>query len=643
MIGDFVVSYSSPSAILVTDVDGFVGVRLKFRFDAEHPTQQTKGRPVLLRDWVKQFAGAKWDSKTKTWYVPDVTDIPRGDLSAAGFTTYHPDGRRARPSDLNSDRPPATPVAIPKRADCRLPGWFGLPLYPYQLAGAIDIVQGKRILADAPGVGKTRTSLAAAAMLDVTRILILCPPVVVTHWKREIEESQLAAHITAPGGTTIDHTPPEHGGPPSAVSIVPHLNDNDPTSICVIKTGAKQPKIPTTGIVLASSALVASRPALARTLAEWRPEVFIYDEAHGAKTWGSRRSRVFRRLAESCSLTIPTTGTPMMASPLELAPLLDMVWALNSLFGGYYGFRETYTRPTTWGWKPKKNMLSGLREVLDRDIWVRRTKNDVLAEMPPKARNAIWVDVSLKDYQAALKDVNDIIDEWIIDYRIETGCWPDDNAVQEWCSEQLAMVSRLRQAAGLSKVQAAVDFVDEWLQANPTDPIVLWAHHKAVVAALYDGLESNLPSGAHIGVIDGSRSEADRSDTVDAFQRGEIRVLLCSIQAAGVGITLTRSSEAVFVETDWTPALMTQAEDRQHRVGQDRPVTYTTLVAAGTLDERVQAVLGEKAGTLDAVMDGDHRVGVSVSGQILASDILRDLVEERILAAKRQAKRSKAA
>jgi len=641
---------SSGSAVLFTDADGFVGVRLKFHFDATHPTLEVKKQPLLLREWVKDFPGAKWESKTKSWVIPDVTDIPRGSLTAAGFVTTHPDGSRAVPSDLTTEIPAAVPLPIPDAEHCQLPEWFGLPLYPYQLAGAIDVVLGKRILADAPGVGKTRTSLATAAMLGASRILVLCPPVVTTHWVREITASGIPEHLgsslsSVPGETTINQVPPEDIHSPGTKPRIANSGTRTPdmahAGIVVIKTGTKQPALPGAGVVVASAALVANRPALAKELAEWRPEVFIYDEAHGAKTWGSKRSRVFRRLSKSCSVTIPTTGTPMMASPLELAPLLDMTWVLGTRFGSYLDFRDTYARPTKWGWKPKREALPQLRTILERDLWVRRTKDDVLTDLPPKVRNAIWVDVPLEEYEAALKEVSAVIDEWIAAYRDETGRLPDDDAITEWCSGQLAMVSRLRQAAGLAKVAAATDLVAEWLQANPEEPIVLWAHHKTVVAALQEHLRGHLPTTERIAVIDGSVPEDERAAIVDEFQAGRVRVLVCSIQAAGVGITLTRSSEAIFVETDWTPALMAQAEDRLHRIGQEHPVTYTTLVASGTLDERVQAVLSTKARTLDAVMDGDHRVGVQVNGRLIASDILRGLVDQAI--AKKRPARSAAA
>ena len=617
------------TAVLVTDADGFTGVRLSFPFAAEHPV--SSGKPLLLREWVKLIPGAQWEKATRTWYIPDVTDIPRGTLRAAGFVVTHPDGSRARPSDLTDSRPAPTPVAIPSREECRLPEWFGLPLYPYQLAGAIDVVQGRRILADAPGVGKTRTSLAAASMLDVRRVLVACPPVVVTHWSRNVVECGLAAHVrdAGPGGWEIDHVPPERDIAPGTASRTcaefPAFTSVTDTGHLAITSTSESPSLPERGVVVASSSLVAARPLLAAQLAEWRPEVFIYDEAHEAKTWTSRRSRVFRRLAQSCSVVIPVTGTPMVSSPLELAPLFALVGVLESQYGSYCEFRSRFTVKTTWGWRPNKQETQALRS-FTRGIWVRRVKQEVLTELPPKERCALWVDVPLDDYRLALDEVMKAISEWLDSYREEMGEWPDDVAISAWSKSQISMVSRLRQAAGLAKVDAAVALVAEKLQADPDTPVVVWAHHKAVIAKLAEAFRANPTIGTKVQVIDGSTPEDDRSGVVDAFQAGDILVLVCSIQAAGVGITLTRSSQAVFVEADWTPALMAQAEDRQHRIGQERPVTYTTLVAAKTLDERVQQVLEQKARMIDTVMDGDHHVATAMNGRIMASDILRSLI-----------------
>ena len=585
---------------LFTDLDGFIGVELRFGFHATHP-QNSK---LLLREFLAEIPGAAWSKSRRAWVVPDVTDVPRGLLKAAGITVVHPDGSPAKPSDLVQSVPPTfEPVALLDD----VPDWFGVDVYPYQREGALSIALGRRLLCDEPGVGKTYTSLDAAAILQSRRTLVLCPPVVLTHWERSVIATGLA-----------------------------HSVDGD---VVVVSTGRTMGDLPDTGVVIVSSSLVSGRAELARQLGEWRPTVFILDEAHSVKTWSSRRSRVLRRLSQSCAVSIPTTGTPVLSSPLELAAQLDVAGVLGPLFGSYLEFRSRYTKRTKWGYTPIKSRIPELRQTLDEQVWVRRTKAQVLPDLPVKIRAPLWVDVDMGEYKAALVEVNERIDEWLDTFVSEYERLPSNDRrseygdeVFEWCSGRGDLAARLRRAAGLAKVPAAVDWVTEHLLAHPSDhgvwpsPLIVWAHHHEVTARLVAGLRAFAPR-----LIDGTTSQGRRDQFVDEFQSGRVAVLVGSIQAAGVGITLTRASEALFVEMDWTPAMVLQSEDRIHRIGQEsRHVTYTTMIAAHTLDERIHGVLFAKGGVLTALMDGDHAVAQKVSERLLSSQILADMVAERI-------------
>jgi hypothetical protein len=593
------VGLQTGTGTLFTDDDGFVGMILEFDYHAKHPASG-----VLLREFLAEIPGAAWNKPQRAWVVPDVADIPRGLLKSAGFTVVHADGSPARPSDLVQfvppDKEPVTPLSD-------VPDWFGIEPYAYQRNGAILIAQGKHFLADDPGVGKTISALCAAAILQSKRTLVLCPPVVLTHWERSAIASGLPQSV---GGEVV-----------------------------VIKAGKAASVLPETGVVIASSALVAGRVDLAAQLAAWQPTVFVLDEAHHVKTWSSRRSRVLRRLSQSCTVTIPTTGTPGSASPLELAGQMELSGDLGRLFGSYLEYRARYTRKTKWGYVPVKSRLPELRKILDEQVWVRRTKAEVQPDLPPKLRVPMWVDVNITEYRKATAEISEAIDEWLGAFFKENGRLPSNDQysqfgdeVLDWCRGKIGLVARLRSAAGLAKIDAASDFIKEHFEALPCingvypSPLIVWAHHKPVVAALAEAARD-----FNVAVIDGSTSKARRDQHVDDFQDGRIGVLVCSIQAAGVGITLTASDEALFVETNWNPPDIVQAEDRQHRIGQkSATVTYTTMIAKDTIDERTQAVLYSKSGVLGALMDGDFDVAHSVNEKVLASGILADMVAERI-------------
>ena len=276
---------------------------------------------------------------------------------------------------------------------------------------------------------------------------------------------------------------------------------------------------------------------------------------------------------------------------------------------------------------------------------MRRRKTDVLADLPAKTRRALYVEVDESVYRAAHAEVTSEIDQAVASWAASGAGWPSKEEIWTWCSGRLELITRLRRAAGISKVPAAAEIVAEWVGASErsaqggyTSPVVIWTHHRAVseamVAAATEALRPGAGRRAPVGAILGGTPDHERARLVDDFAAGKLGALVCSITAAGVGITLTRSSDALFVETDWTPALVTQAEDRIWRIGQTEAVSITTLIAPGTLDEAIQSTLRRKARNLDEVMaGGDHHVEVAAgSSRATATRLLAEMVAARIAA-----------
>jgi SWI/SNF-related matrix-associated actin-dependent regulator 1 of chromatin subfamily A len=101
----------------------------------------------------------------------------------------------------------------------------------------------------------------------------------------------------------------------------------------------------------------------------------------------------------------------------------------------------------------------------------------------------------------------------------------------------------------------------------------------------------------------GETPVAERQNAIDRFQNDAVHVFLGSIQACGTGITLTAASHVIFVEFDWTPSRMTQAEDRCHRIGQRDIVFVQHLVVDGSIDAQLAKVLVRKQDIIDAILD----------------------------------------
>ena len=315
--------------------------------------------------------------------------------------------------------------------------------------------------------------------------------------------------------------------------------------------------------------------------------------------------------------------------------MLELTRMLAPVFGGRGPFLEDFcTQDRFNGWHARKSALPRLKALLEHYVWVRRRKRDALPQLPLKQRTNLPLDVQLTGYRKAHKDVIARVQSWVTWFRNEHGRDPEKPEIEEYAkSASFEIVSQLRRAAGLAKVDAAKELIQAHVDATGfaesggirrwNRPLIVWTHHLDVAAALLDALPQ-------AEAIIGSTSDAARDSIVDRFQDGLIPVLVAAITKAGVGLTLTRSSDSIFVETDWTPALIVQAEDRTNRIGATQASSYTTLVALGTLDEAVQRVLARKSKVLAALGDNDSVNTMPEEDMVGLMEIAILVIEEAI-------------
>ena len=269
----------------------------------------------------------------------------------------------------------------------------------------------------------------------------------------------------------------------------------------------------------------------------------IFDEAHYLKNPKSQRFYYAERIAARAEKKFLLTGTPMVSGPCDLAPLLDILGVLP-LFGGYEGFYKRYCDPSFngYGWdytgaSNKEELKRKLKPYI-----IRRTKKEVGIGLPKKS----------------------IVDVPMIECK-----QPYADSLQE-IEAQFRTVNRVKYAP-------AVKFINDLLEKGERP--VVFLHHRSLMARLKETFKDSVQ-------IYGGQSVEDRNDAVEKFQKGEVPVILCSLQASATGLTLTSSRVAVFMEYLWSPSVSKQAQDRVHRISQTRDVTIYNLYCPKSIEEQ---------------------------------------------------------
>jgi len=338
-------------------------------------------------------------------------------------------------------------------------------------------------------------------------------------------------------------------------------------------------------------------PAIAR----FKPDLIVLDEAHRlghiesirASTVYGRRSDSRDGIVHLSDLVLPMSGTPARNNLAELYPVLRALApeTIQHPSGHrpleFYEFVERFctTKPTQWG-----NQITGSRNISElrqrmADFMIRMRARDVLKQLP--AIRYVTTPLALSS-----RHMNLPVDE------VRLSAIPDDELLS-WL--QMQPLATARREIGLRKAPAIAEWARSWLDdAEPQDKLVIFARHPVVLHAI----QQDLASTTGVVLIDGATPTPARADAVHRFQHdAEVRLFLGQIEAAGEMITLTRASTVVIAECEFTPALVSQAAKRAHRIGQIRPVLVHLLVTPGTLDQRIARICARKASELSEMFD----------------------------------------
>lgn len=448
-------------------------------------------------------------------------------------------------------------------------------LRPYQKDGYIWIARlnswgAGALLADDMGLGKTIQTIAFLLLKkEEGPSLVVAPASVAPNWKTEMEKF----------------------APTLNVQILNFATDRQQT---IQDAKAGDVIVTTYGILLSIQEHITKK--------HWN--VACLDEAHIIKNRGAKTSAAAMKIQADNRVML--TGTPVQNHLGELWSLFQFV--NPGLLGNYEHFSQKFIIPIEGHQdKEKQEQL----EHIVHPFMLRRTKQAVLKELPEKTE--IYHSVEMNRDELAIYESIRIRAEKMLQ---ASGAEIDMHV--------LAEITRLRQAAcsaqliepkwtgECSKITALTELLQGVIEGGNTALVF------SQFVSFFDLVRRELDRlGMSYFYIDGGVPLKQRTEMVDAFQRGERPIFLISLKAGGLGLNLTQANYVFHLDPWWNPAIEQQATDRTYRIGQNRAVTVYHLVSKNTIEEKIIRLHQTKRDLAENIL-----AGTDASYKLTGKDLL---------------------
>lgn len=408
-----------------------------------------------------------------------------------------------------------------------------MQLFPHQQEAKLFLLSRRRaILADQPRVGKTLPTAAAA--LENLPALIVCPAIAKTVW--EAAFSKLAPNVSV-----------------NVVNGKREASEVNSADVTIINYDVLQYGITNVD----------------------RYNTLVLDECHRIKNPKAQRTKAAMLAMKKIDCVYALSGTPIPNRPIELWPVLH---GLGIYRGGWFDFAARYAKMWSAPWGLDTSGASNLPELkaMMKPHVLRRKKEDIFKDYRDPQVSLITFDLP-NDKREQSFDADALM--------------ANPNALLAF--EGLAEIMR---EAGMRKVKAASEFIDDLLQAN--EPVVVFAHHKDVVAELEKMLMVHKP----VTVV-GDTSRAKRDKAIADFQSGQTKCIIGNIAAMSEGVDLSAADTIVFVECTWSTSALEQASSRVENINKSGipPVIYILTIKA-SLDHNVLAKVLKKLNIVNQII-----------------------------------------
>jgi superfamily II DNA or RNA helicase len=429
-------------------------------------------------------------------------------------------------------------------------------------------------LADDMGLGKTVQALGALVMRQEDGpSLVVAPTSVGVNWQRETQRF--------------------------APTLQPKLYREHDRKSLIDSAGP--------GDLVITSYQLLQRDIHLFTSRSWN--TLVLDEAQFIKNFQTKTSRAVRSLQAQWSLAL--SGTP-------LENHLGELWSLQrticpGLLGSWERFRKVFAEPIERDRDAER--LQSLARVV-RPFILRRTKQEVLSELPPRTEVIRYTELS--DEERLKYDATRLAA--LADLGNDEGPNPQQKRIRV-----LAWLTKLRQLAchpklvdaqwqgDSAKLQMFLEIVDELREGDHRALVFSqFVQHLSLIRKSLD------QRGISYQYLDGSTPIPDRQKAVDQFQEGAGDLFLISLKAGGTGLNLTAADYVLHLDPWWNPAVEDQATDRAHRIGQQRAVTVYRLVAKDTIEEQILALHEDKRTLISGVLEGSDRAGKLSNDELIS-------------------------
>lgn len=491
-------------------------------------------------------------------------------------------------------------------------------LFPHQKADIQFLSNAKRaILANDMGTGKTTSSFSSIRALyeqghEVFPLLIACPNSTKHGWKREIDKMWPGLKVAVVEGTAAKRRKVLED--PSHVYIINWESLRMHSKLKPFGSTASKKCTACGG--LDSKVTAAACEVHEKELNRIDFKSAIGDEAHRLKDPASKVSRAFKAASGDAQIRFALTGTPIASTPDDLFSILN--WLYPEAYTSKRNFLDRYCELdyNPWG----ATVVKGIKRGMEREFFggldpiLRRMSKEVILDfLPPVLRERRDVEMAAKQKKAYEQMRDQMVAEL------------DDDEVVVSTSPLTRMTRMLQFAAAFGEIEyteiydpetkefrekpnlklsdpsckldAFMDDIDDF----GDESVIVFASSKQLINLLSARLaKANIPHG----LITGDQDAAERQVHMDDFQEGRSKFILCTIQAGGTGITLTKGSYMVFLQRSWSMIDNLQAEARGHRIGSEQHdhVQIVDYVTSDTIEEMVFEAIESKSDQLETIL-----------------------------------------